>query len=270
MAERIINHVAETLRECPFIKGIVLGGSRATGTATDTSDIDIGIYYDPSDIDFDRLNEAAKQLDDDHRENLVCREGGWGNWVNCGGWLVTEGYQVDLILRDIGRVRACIAQTDVGEVSAHYQTGHPHAYINVMYRGELASGRLLYAPDQEIAGLKRRAETYPDSLRDALMSKFLFEARFSCALARKNAYKGDLYYTVGHLFRGISALNQVLFAINRVYCLNEKKAIQRICSFGAAPADYGRRVSHVLSLAADTEMEAVDELERLVEEVEQL
>lgn len=58
-----------------------------------------------------------------------------------------DGRPVDLILRNIARVKQVIEKTDAGETAAHYQTGHPHAYLDVMYRGELASCRILYASD---------------------------------------------------------------------------------------------------------------------------
>jgi len=65
-------------------------------------------------------------------------------------------------------------------------------------------------------------------MKEALISFFLFEAKFSCTLAQ-------------HLFRSISAMHQVLFAINRVYCLNEKKATLRNESFTVAPSDYRKK-----------------------------
>ena len=50
----ILQAIATELQACSFLKGVVLGGSRATGIATEDSDIDIGIYYDG--IDYDQLN----------------------------------------------------------------------------------------------------------------------------------------------------------------------------------------------------------------------
>ena len=48
MIYNIIQSVTEKLSSLPFIEGIVLGGSRARGTHTEDSDIDIGIYYNPT------------------------------------------------------------------------------------------------------------------------------------------------------------------------------------------------------------------------------
>ena len=156
--EEICDRIVRTLAICPFIKGIVLGGSRATNTDEADSDIDIGIYYEKEKLDYGMLNRLAKELDDGHRENLVCQEGGWGPWVNCGGWLKIGGCSVDLILRDWDRVMEAVRETDRGEFSAHYQTGHPHAFLNVAYRGELAACRVLYSRDSEFEEQKQYAQ----------------------------------------------------------------------------------------------------------------
>ena len=123
MYEAIFERITETLKGISSVRGIVLGGSRATGMASENSDIDIGIYYDY--IDYDAFNAAAKILDDKHRDNLISHEGEWGNGVNCGGWLTIDGIPVDLIMRDIKRVRKIVDDSDEGIFSMHYQTGHP-------------------------------------------------------------------------------------------------------------------------------------------------
>lgn len=44
--ENILSKIINSFNEIAGIDAIVLGGSRATGTANKDSDIDIGIYYD--------------------------------------------------------------------------------------------------------------------------------------------------------------------------------------------------------------------------------
>ena len=270
MIEQLLKQIADQIAPCSFVAGIVLGGSRATGMGTENSDIDIGIYYERERMDFDRLNGIAAGLDDLHRENLVCREGEWGNWVNCGGWLTVKGYHVDLILRDIARVQDILDQTERGETAAHYQTGHPHGYIDAMYRGELAAGKILYARDQSFTEMKERAEVYPEALRRALISFFMFEAKFSCMLAEGYGRGEDLYYVAGHLFRSVSALNQVLFALNQTYCLNEKKAVRRIREFPVTLPDYQRRVNEIFGLTAGTLALCIQALRELCGDAEAL
>lgn len=55
----------------------------------------------------------------------------------------------------------------------------------------------------------------------------MFEAGFSLMFVKANSGTDDKYYIAGHVFRIVSCLNQVLFACNNAYCINEKKAIKR-------------------------------------------
>ena len=130
--EKLLQKITASVKVCPGVQGIVLGGSQVTGTAGPDSDLDVGVYYDWETLDLEQLNAIALSLDDKHRENLVCPEGGWGPWVNCGGWLIIDGVPVDLILRDVDRVKKAVESAERGEFSAHYQTGHPHAFLVVM------------------------------------------------------------------------------------------------------------------------------------------
>ena len=137
-------------------------------------------------------------MDDENRNNLVVPPGAWGDWVNGGGWLVINGYHVDLILRDIKRVEQIIKDTEQGIVTANYQTGHPHGYISAMYRGELAISKILYPKNESLCELKKQAECYPTALQKGLTEFFMFEAGFSLMFAENNIDKDDVSYVWGH------------------------------------------------------------------------
>lgn len=269
MIQEILTAVETQLRPLPFIKGVVLGGSRATETATPHSDIDIGVYYDPQTLDIAQLNIRTQILDDAHRKELVGPPGSWGAWVNCGGWLEIQGIKVDLILRDLHRVRQSVEECETGVFSCHYQPGHPHAYISAMYRGELAVSRMLYSQSSEFSDLKRRAEPYPEALGRALFNFFEFETQFSLELAQ-NYGANDLSYAIGHLYRASSALNQMIFALNRQYCLNEKKAVLRAAGFPLAPQNYERRMHSLFALCGQNFSAAAGLLKDLYSETQAL
>ena len=91
--EVILEKVKKELSLTSFILGIVLGGSRASGTANGNSDIDIGIYYD-KDVDYNQLNLIAKKLDDNNRENLICHEGEWGESANVYTNVIVKGRRI--------------------------------------------------------------------------------------------------------------------------------------------------------------------------------
>lgn len=270
MVNSILQIVTNKLASFPFIEGIVLGGSRARGTHSEDSDIDIGIYYHPDKLDIGALNQVAKDLDDEHRENLVVPPGGWGKWVNAGGWLVINGYHVDFILRDIKRVKKIVQDTEKGITSIHYQSGHPHGYLNAMYRGELAISKILYAKNESFSNLKKQAETYPADLQKSLIDFFMFEADFSLLFIKKHLDTDDKYYIAGHLFRGISSLNQILFACNKVYCINEKKAVKMIETFEHKPEQYSQKVNQIFELLGSSLQRCYEMTEQLVNEVKHI
>lgn len=265
--EKILDKVVCALSDVSGIQAVVLGGSRARGTHSSESDIDVGIYYDKETLDIMSLNKAAKLVDDEHRDNLVVPPGEWGKWVNGGGWLVIGGYHVDFILRDAERVESVIAECQEGNVSAHYQTGHPHAYMNVMYMGELAVCKVLWDKQGNISALKQVAEKYPPKLKRAIIGFFRFEAEFSLMFAESNAEKNDVYYVIAHIVRAISALNQVLFAVNEEYCLNEKKAVGMIDHFNLHPHGYKDKVNSIFAAAGADGANACVQLKQLIEEV---
>lgn len=273
-ADKVINKIGDELKRIPGVAGVVLGGSRARGTHEQSSDIDIGIYYDSYlEFDVNEVGKIAAKLDDQHRENLVSSLGEWGEWINGGGWLIVQGYHVDLIFRDMNRVSQVIEDCWQGKVTSHYHAGHPHAYLNAMYMGEIAICSILFERENQISNLKKKTCPYPKPLKDALISYFMFEASFSMMFAEDSVNKDDLSYVMGHIFRTISCLNQVLFALNEEYCINEKKAVRMIEGFEKRPGDYKKRIDEIASsISSDTNKlkDGLDQLQQLITETEML
>ncbi|WP_312642616.1 nucleotidyltransferase domain-containing protein [Hydrogenoanaerobacterium sp.] len=69
--ENILTQVVHSFSGVVGIDAIVLGGSHATGTANNDSDIDIGIYYDRELFDLSLFKQKAVSLDDEHRKNVI-------------------------------------------------------------------------------------------------------------------------------------------------------------------------------------------------------
>ena len=272
--QQVMNRISQELSGVKGIVGVVLGGSRARGTHDASSDMDIGIYYDETaGFDVSEVSNIATTLDDEHRENIIIALGEWGPWVNGGGWLMVQGYHVDFLFRDLKRVSQVIEDCLRGKVSANYQAGHPHAYMNVMYMGEIAICNPLFDPTNQIAQLKAKTMPYPKPLRDAIIGHFRFESSFSFMHAQKNANKDDISYVAGHVFRSISCLNQVLFSINGEYCINEKRAVWMIEGFHTKPNDYKKKIDQVITLISSNRErteEGIEILQELISETERL
>ncbi|MCR5052028.1 MAG: nucleotidyltransferase domain-containing protein [Streptococcus sp.] len=265
----IIDEVVNELKKVSGVEVIVLGGSRARGIYSETSDIDIGIYYNEH-LDFKAMNEVAKKLDSEHRDNLLSAIGIWGPWVNAWGWLRIVGYDVDIILRDINRVESILQECKNGEVSIHYQPGHPHGFSNVMYIGELAIAKLLWQKDKRISDLKQEAESYPEKMKQSLIHYAEFESGFSIKLAEKSVKNRDTYYLSAHIVRAISQMNQLLFAVNDSYCLNEKRAVEIIETLSIHPSKYSLKVNAIFSDLGNDNEKALVNTKRLLDEIIEL
>ena len=270
--EALLSRLVGALAPVPGIEAIGLGGSRARGTATAASDYDIGLYYrSRRPIDIAALSTVAASLDDRGTEAEVTPLGGWGPWIDGGGWLLIGGIHVDLLYRDLDRVASAIDDAHAGKVESHYQPGHPHAFLPTIYVGEAAHARPLLDPTGSLAELQMRTTPYPPALAAAMRKRFEWEASFAIVNARKSLDRGDVSYVAGSTFRAVASLCQVLFALNGHWLLNEKGAVAAVDGFALKPSDFSRRIARVYAdLGAASHAAGLDRLEALVVETQRL
>ncbi len=278
-SQALLDRIAGALAPAGGVRAVVLGGSRGRGVHHAASDYDIGLYYEDA-LDIESLERAARALNDQgatrsYRNGdsasrpLLTPIGGWGPWVNGGGWLTVDGVAVDILYRDLARVRGVIAEVRAGRFECAYHYGHPHAFVSAIYAGEIATCRVLHDPHGAIASARAMLEPYPEALRSVTIARFADEARFFLAIARKAAAKGDVTYVAGCAFRAASCLLQVVFAANRQWLLNEKGALALAAKFAAAPKDLRRNLEAAFTeLAAGPQglLSALGAIEALVEE----
>lgn len=247
--ESLIQTIVDEVKQVKGVRAIVLGGSRARGTHTPSSDIDIGIYYDhdlPPDLS--HLSEIATRLDDGERADLITQIGGWGPWINGGGWLKVQTHPVDFLYRDLDKVRMTIEDCLQEKVEIYYQPGHPLGFVSSIYLAEVAVCKPLWDPEETIAALKEKINPYPDSLQKALVQKFAWEINFSIDIAKKSIERADVTYAAGCCFRSVMCMLQVLFAIHRTHWLNEKGAVAIANTFARTPARFQPRIQAMFQL----------------------
>jgi hypothetical protein len=99
-----IASLAEVLATMRGTVAVVLGGSRALGTASAASDWDLGVCYRGA-IDTTALA----------RFGVVYPPQSWGRVMNGGAWLTIDGTKVDVLLRDLDVVEDWSARARGGE-----------------------------------------------------------------------------------------------------------------------------------------------------------
>lgn len=266
----LINKIVKTISTVKGVKGIVLGGSQSRGEADNQSDYDIGVYYDADILDIYALDKCLKELNDEHKDNMLNPPGEWGPWINGGAWLTINGIAVDILLRDIKRVKSVLQDCITGKITIDYQSGHPFGFVNTIYAAEIHYCKPLWQDEassiNNLKALLYSQGEYSLKMREAIIKKFLWEAWFSITCSRKAAYKGDVNYTMGSVFRTVCSWIEVLYALNFRYLMNEKGSLKYVNDFEIKPVDMEERVKDVYRYItignAETAYGILDELQR--------
>ena len=262
ISDEALRDLAEHLVAVPGVVGVILGGSRARGTHTRESDVDLGIYYRGA-LDIEALGRLARTVAD--TTATVSQIGAWGPWVDGGGWLTIDGTAVDWIYRDLNRVESCWQAAQSGTFDFHFQVGHPLGVPDFAYPGEVALGVILADPTRALTTLQQQTTSYPAALGQAIVSR-LWEASFDVDIARKAVSRGDTAYVAGCLFRTVLLCAHALHGFSGSWLINEKGAVAAAGRLPAAPRDFTERAQNLLGTLGTT----VDELNHAIDSAEQL
>jgi len=261
----LLEQLVGRLSGVPGMAAVVLGGSYASGTQHDASDLDVGLYYreaKPFSIhDIRRMAEGVSEK----APATVTGFYEWGAWVNGGAWIFTGMGKVDFLYRNVDQVERTIAESKRGIVHHDYGQQPAYGFYSVIYLAETQICVPLFDPEGVIADLKRAVEVYPSRLAETIIANELWSAEFTLLHARTFAGQGDVYNTAGCLTRAASSLTQTLFALNGKYYLRDKKAMDALAAFPVFPAGYVQRINRILGCPGEN----AQELTRSVDEMEQ-
>lgn len=265
MNASLLTRILPVLQATPGVAAVSLGGSRGRGTATETSDYDIGLYYHRDEpIDVDSLGAGIGDLVD--APPILTRTGEWGPWIVGGGWLRIGGQKVDLLYRSLEEVSEVISECARGKIRIDYQPGHPHGFCSAIWAGEVALCKPLHDPQGKLSALKSATASYPEALRAALLKRFFWEVLFSIENAELGANREDETHVCGSAYRAFACLGQTLFAINRRWLINEKAALAEAAAFPVTIPRLRERTRLIWRALANGEFSAgLSEL-RLIEE----
>ena len=228
--------IGDRLAQIPGVVAVTLGGSRASGSATDDSDWDFGLYYrgtiDPDDI---RALGWPGQ---------VFGPGDWGRIVNGGAWLTIDSVKVDLIYRDIDAVAHWVTEAEQGRFEIQREVGYVAGIATYILAGELALGEVLSGD------LPR--PSFPKPLRVAAPPIWFRLAAGALRYAEVHARRGDAVAAFANLGQAVLSTAQGRLAEAGAWALNEKRIVDR-AGLGRAAAileeHHGSAVSATAALA---------------------
>src|SRR6266536_1025071 len=250
--EPLLSRVVSRLAPIGGVKAIVLGGSWASGTQRDDSDVDFGLYYEARQpIDVAALRVVAEDLNDTPNP-VVAEHGGWGRWVDGGAWLTIGGQRVDFIYRNADFVSQIMADCLLGKSEYHYYQQTPYGFRGHIYLAEVRFARVLHDPDGVFARLSQSFDGYPPALRTSVVQGLLGESEMSLLVARKLAHRGDLLLVAGCLTRLVMNLIQVTYALNETLFISEKKFYADESSFTVKPDDLVPKLNRLVDPIGST------------------
>lgn len=245
------------------VEAIVLGGSYASGTFHEASDLDVGIYYfEANPFSIEEIRSIAEDVAIQGRVTVTGFYQ-WGAWVNGGAWIHTPHGKVDFLYRNLDQVRRTIDEAQQGISHHDYDQQPAHGFYSVIYLAETRICIPLFDPNQLLRDLKRQVEIYPPRLKEKTIQSTLWLAEFTLLHARSFAAQGDVYNTAGCLTRTASNLTQALFALNETYYIRDKRVMDVIEAFPIRPDGYVARVNRVLASPGDTPQELAEAVSRM-------
>ncbi|MBS1792794.1 MAG: nucleotidyltransferase domain-containing protein [Acidobacteria bacterium] len=267
--EKLLDQIVADLSRVENVAAIVLGGSYATGEATEKSDLDIGIYY------FEDRPFAIGSISAVAEKYAVARPTvtgfyEWGPWVNGGAWIETARGPVDFIYKNIDQIERTIAAAQNGEWENHFEQQPPYGFSSVFFLAETKHCLPLYDPAGAIARLKSEVRVYPPKLRETIVQQSLWWAEFTILHAEIFVRKSDVYNTVGCLTRAVKYLVTALFAINESYPLGDKRALDALEKCRRRPENLRQRIEEILCVQKETGHRNVAALKDFFEETARL
>ena len=267
--QKIFDAICEDLEKVEHVSALVLGGSYATGRANADSDIDIGIYYHENNpFDIKEIESIAKKYAKDN-DPTVTDFYQWGPWVNGGAWIQTEAGKVDFLYRNVNQVRRTIQDAMEGIWENHYDQQPPYGFTSLFYLAEIEACKAIVDPQNVIQYLKSLVKIYPEPLKNKVIQDSLWAAEFSIINTDGFAQSNDYYNTFGCFTRTLKSIVQALFAINEIYPISDKKAIEILEKADQKPKDLKWKVESILKAKVSL-TDSLTQLNSLFQEVVQL
>ncbi|WP_182900755.1 nucleotidyltransferase domain-containing protein [Microbispora sp. H10830] len=211
--QAFLDHVADRLAALPGVRAVTLGGSRAQGTHTPSSDWDFALYYRGP---FDPAGLRAVGW-----EGEVSEIGGWGGGVfNGGAWLTIDGRRADVHYRDLDVVEHELAEAEQGRFHWEPLMFHLAGIPSYLVVAELAVNRVLRG------ALPRPG--YPEPLRRSAPPMWRDRAAMTLQYAGSAyAARGLATEVAGALATAAMQTAHAVLAARGEWVTNEKRLLER-------------------------------------------
>lgn len=257
-SEQAYRRIIDGLSTLPQVEALLLGGSRATGAADDTSDYDIYVYTsEPIPLETRRalLDGYCSYMEYDNRF-----------WETEDDGVLVGGVEIELIYRDMdwldGELRAVIADF---RASGGYTT---------CLWSNLLDSLILFDRQGRAGALQTRwSVSYPEQLRTNIIARNLpllceVMPSYSNQVA-KAVDRGDLVSILHRTTEFFASYFDIIFGMNRIPHPGEKRLIelvQRKCP--VIPEGFEQEVTSALRMVGTADPALIDVLGSLTDHLQ--
>lgn len=231
----------------PHVTALAMGGSRASGLADRTSDIDLYAYVSaevPVSARTALANDRGRAIEIDNRF-----------WEPGDEWDdIAAGVHVDVMYRSPAWTEnELTAVLDRHEARLGYSTSLWH---------NIRTSKPLFDRTGWFADLQRHAErSYPEGLMRAVVAKNQPVLRTAASSYRaqivKAAARNDRVSVNHRVAAFLASYFDVLFAINRATHPGEKRLLQTASALACVPPSFAEQIDQLLTTAASAEPTAL-------------
>ena len=244
----VARRLTEASAALPTVQAVALVGSATTGTADESSDIDLIVLHSalPTLPELDAIRAQVNGSERLYSSSLQDKRRG------------KEGYFVDGIRCDLSHLTLAALEDDLALVlNAHSTDAHAQSRV-----GGLQSCLPLYG-ESLVQGFQNKAAHYPAELRRKMVEAHLSFPPF-WVLTEMGAGRGDLLFLYQILVDAEKAILGVLCGLNSVYLPGDfKRAGLLAAQLRLAPENLAARFSAVFQLAP---IDAAEETSTLIRE----
>lgn len=106
----------------------------------------------------------------------------------------------------------------------------------------------LHDPEGIISQLKEQVRVYPQKLKQSIIQQSLWSTEFTIMHVMGFVEKNDIYNLAGCLSRAMKNLIMTLFAINEIYPIADKRAIDILEEAHLKPANLREKLEQILCI----------------------
>lgn len=231
---------------------IAIAGAHAKGTADNSSDLDLYLFADAF-KPRDERKAILQTIANPGKQVFLSQRTDGSPWGGNMDFYYGE-LPVEVNTRTFALEDKMVLESLAGKFEIIPATWTSNGYYTYIYLSELSFLVPIWDPEGRIARYKDMVSSYPESLRHAIIRRFMARSEtwlhnfhYSTAITRR-----DLLFVSPIVLHTVLDMIQVVFALNRVYFTGDKKLEFALKAMPHCPKALQTEIEFLLTASRDT------------------